>query len=264
VGILANYDIIIEHRPGTTNRADPLSRCPDYDDGSRDNQNVIVLPDKLFAHVADLTDIKNAVIDAQHHHQSTLTAWSFTYPQMELRDNLWWNSDRLVVMEDHILRRGVTSLYHDFPTTGHPGALKTCLMIAKDFWWPKLGLFVQDYVKGCATCQATKATTNKPKPPLYPITTEPTALPFEYVSVDLIVKLPPSQGYDSILTVTDHGCSKAAIMIPCHEATDVQGMAQLYGRHVFPHFGIPKSIISDRDPRFIANFTRELCHILSV
>jgi hypothetical protein len=26
VGILANYNIIIEHRPGTTNQADPLSR----------------------------------------------------------------------------------------------------------------------------------------------------------------------------------------------------------------------------------------------
>jgi hypothetical protein len=45
VGILADYNITIEHRPGTTNRADPLSRRPDLDDGSRDNQNIIVLPD---------------------------------------------------------------------------------------------------------------------------------------------------------------------------------------------------------------------------
>jgi transposase InsO family protein len=82
--------------------------------------------------------------------------------------------------------------------------------------------------------------------------------------VDLIVKLPLSQGYDSILTVTDYGCSKAAVMIPCHEATDVEGMAQLYGQYVFPHFGIPKSIISDRDPRFAANFTRELCCTLKI
>jgi hypothetical protein len=137
-------------------------------------------------------------------------------------------------------------------------------MITKDFWWPKLGPFVQEYVKGCATCQATKSATNKPKMPLYPITTDPDALPFEHVAVNLIVKLLLSQGYDSILTVTDHGCSKAAIMIPCHEATDAEGMAQLYGQYVFPHFGVPRSIISDRDPRFATNFTKELCHILKI
>jgi Integrase zinc binding domain len=65
-------------------------------------------------------------------------------------------------------------------------------MLAKDFWWPKMGIFVQEYVKGCATCQATKATTNKPKPPLFPITTNPDALPFKDVAIDLIVKLPIS------------------------------------------------------------------------
>jgi hypothetical protein len=209
-------------------------------------------------------DIENAIIDAQHQHQSTLQAWALTYPLMEQHNDVWWNGDRLIVVEDNALRRGVTSLYHDSPTAGHPGALKTCLMIAKDFWWPKLGPFVQEYIKGCATCQATKSATNKPKTPLYPITTDPDALPFEHVAVDLIVKLPSSQGYDSILTVTNHGCSKVAIIIPCHEATDAEGMAQLYGRYVFPHFGIPKSIISDRDPRFAANFTKELCHILKI
>ena len=127
-----------------------------------------------------------------------------------------------------------------------------------------MGTFVQDYVKGCATCQATKAATNRPKPPLFPITTNPDALPFEDVAVDLIVKLPTSQGYDSILTITDQGCSKAAILIPCHEATDAGGMAQLYGKHVFPHYGIPRSIISDRDTRFASTFTRELCRCTGV
>ena len=48
-------------------------------------------------------------------------------------------------------------------------------------------------------------------------------------------------------------------MIPCREATDTEGMAQLYGQNVFPHYGIPRSIISDRDTRFTSTFTKELC-----
>ena len=162
-------------------------------------------------------------------------------------------------MEDNALRKGVTSLYHDSTTTGHPGILKTCILLAKDFWWPKMGVFVQEYVKGCATCQVTKTAMTRPKPPLFPIATNPDALPFEDIAIDLIVKLPLSHRYDSILTVTDQGCSKVAIMIPCCEATDVEGMAQLYGQHVFPHYGIPKSIISDHNTRFASTFTRELC-----
>jgi hypothetical protein len=149
-------------------------------------------------------------------------------------------------MEHNALKKGVTSIYYNFLTTGYPGALKTCLMIAKDFWWPKLGHFIQEYVKGCVICQATKVATTRSKPPLFPIITDPSALPFENVAIDLIVKLPLSQRYDSILTVTDHGCIKAALIIPCYEATDAKGMVQLYGQHIFPHFGISKFIINVR------------------
>ena len=155
-------------------------------------------------------------------------------------------------------------LYHDSTTAGHPKALKTCLLLEKDFWWPGMAPFIQEYIKGCATCQATKAATTKPKPPLFPIIMNPDALPFKNIAINLIVKLPLSQGYDSILTVMNHGCSKAAIMIPCYEATDVEGMAQLYGQHVFPHYGVPKSVISNRDPHFASIFNKELCQTLGI
>ena len=65
MGILADYNILIEHHPGTKNRADPLSRQPDHNDGSSNNLDVIVLPDHLFTQVAEITDIKSVVINAQ-------------------------------------------------------------------------------------------------------------------------------------------------------------------------------------------------------
>jgi hypothetical protein len=40
-------------------------------------------------------------------------------------------------------------------------------------------------------------------------------MPFKTITLDFIVKLPVSQGFDSILTITDQGCMKAAIFIPC-------------------------------------------------
>ncbi len=43
-------------------------------------------------------------------------------------------------------------------------------------------------------------------------------LPFQTVAMDFITKLPQSGKYNTILTITDHDCSKAAIFIPCQEA----------------------------------------------
>ena len=122
---------------------------------------------------------------------------------------------------------------------------------------------VTQYIKGCAQCQMTKSNTTPTKPPLHPIVPEFT-LPFETIAMDFIVKLPPSSGYDSILTITNHDCTKALIFIPCNESTDAPGLARLYATHVFPHYGIPRKIISDRGPQLISKFTKELCTLLEV
>ena len=63
---------------------------------------------------------------------------------------------------------------------------------------------------------------------------KPKAMPFETVTLDFITKLPILQGYDSILTIMDHDCSKAAIFIPCKEAMTAEETAELIVQHVFP------------------------------
>jgi hypothetical protein len=63
-------------------------------------------------------------------------------------------------------------------------------------------------------------------------------MPFKTVAVDFITKLPISQGYDSILTVTDHDCSKATIFIPCVEEISREETAALYAKHVFARYGV--------------------------
>jgi transposase InsO family protein len=89
-------------------------------------------------------------------------------------------------------------------------------------------------------------------------------MPFETIALDFITKLPKSLGYDSILTVTDHDCTKAAIFIPCQEEINAEGTAALYIQHVFAHFGLPRKVISDRDPRFMSKFMQEVCRITGI
>jgi hypothetical protein len=89
-------------------------------------------------------------------------------------------------------------------------------------------------------------------------------LPFEAIVVDFIVKLPMSEGYDSLMTITDHNCTKAVILIPCNETIDTEGVAKLFKDQVFPFTGLPKKIISDRDTRFTLTFFKDLCSQLEI
>jgi hypothetical protein len=123
---------------------------------------------------------------------------------------------------------------------------------------------ITEYVKGCADCQRHKVNTRPTKAPLQPIYPKAETMPFETVALDFIVKLPISQGFDSILTVTDQGCTKAAIFIPCNEDITAEETAALYIKHVFTHFGLPTKVISDRDPRFMSKFIQAACKVMGV
>jgi hypothetical protein len=78
---------------------------------------------------------------------------------------------------------------------------------------------------------------------------EPNTTPFSTIMMDWITKLPPSFGYDSILTITDYDCLKAVLLFPSKETMGTEELAKLYFNKVFPHYGIPKKIILDQDPR---------------
>ena len=82
--------------------------------------------------------------------------------------------------------------------------------------------------------------------------------------MDLITDLPKSDGFDSILTIVDQGCSKAAKFIPCNKTIDGPGVAHEYLKHLVPWFRVPKRIISNQDPRFASHFSRALCKNLGV
>ncbi len=84
-------------------------------------------------------------------------------------------------------------------------------------------------------------------------------MPFETIALDFITKLLISQGYDSILTVTDHDCTKAAVFIPCKESMTAEETAGLIVQHIFPQFRLPLKFISDRDLKFASRFIRGLC-----
>ena len=69
---------------------------------------------------------------------------------------------------------------------------------------------------------------------------------------------------DAILVVVDHGLSKGVIIVPCLKTLTEEGAAKLLLDNLYKRFGLPDSIILDRDPRFAAKSFQELLRLLGV
>jgi hypothetical protein len=151
----------------------------------------------------------------------------------------WYHSPVLVVMADNALRRGVTSLFYDHKASSHPRIMKTLQLIAPYYWWPNIKTFVTEYIQGCATCQMSKINCNSVHLLLFPIFLAENTYSFKTIALDFITKLSPSEGHDTIITITNTDCSKASIFIPCSETINLEGVATLYATHMIPHYSIP-------------------------
>jgi len=139
------YNMVLEYKPGASNRADGLSCQEDHNDGSNpDNENITVWPDKYFCnehtaiHVFNWDSIEDQLDQEckrqQKDHQETLQCWA-TAHNLTLLDGMHWHhGNALVVVQDNELRRGVTTLFHDSTTTGHPGISKTLQLIQPYYW----------------------------------------------------------------------------------------------------------------------------------
>src|SRR5690606_38671915 len=86
---------------------------------------------------------------------------------------------------------------------------------------------------------------------------------WDSISMDFIVGLPRSSGYDSILVVVDR-LTKMAHFISCTTDIDSEGTAKLFRDYIFKLHGLPSYVVSDRGPQFRAQFLGDLYRILKV
>jgi hypothetical protein len=145
---------------------------------------------------------------------------------------------------------------HNVPYAGHPGYQKTIAAVKSQYYWPGMKKEVADFIAKCLECQKVKAEHRHPAGLLQPL-----PIPewkWEVVTMDFITKLPrTNKQHDSIMVVVDK-LTKAAHFIPVkltHKATNI---ADVYMREIARLHGIPKTIVSDRDPKFTSKFWKGL------
>uniref|UniRef100_A0A2N9I2K4 Reverse transcriptase n=1 Tax=Fagus sylvatica TaxID=28930 RepID=A0A2N9I2K4_FAGSY len=133
---------------------------------------------------------------------------------------------------------------------GHFGVRKTLDMLHEHFFWPKMKRDVERVCSRCVTCRQAKSRVLPHG--LYTPLPVPSA-PWVDISMDFVLGLPRSRkGRDSIFVVVDR-FSKMAHFISCHKTDDATHIADLFFREIVRLHGVPRSIVSDRDVKFLIN-----------
>ena len=149
---------------------------------------------------------------------------------------------------------------HSGGLMGHFGVPKTLDILLEQFYWPKMKHDVERICGQCLDCKQAKSTT-RPQGKYTPLPTP--SGPWMDISMDFVLGLPRTKrGHDSIFVVVDR-FSKMTYFIPCHKCDDASHVASLFVIHVLKLHGVPQTIVSYRDSKFLSHFWKSLWDTVS-
>ncbi|WVZ69949.1 hypothetical protein U9M48_018662, partial [Paspalum notatum var. saurae] len=177
-----------------------------------------------------------------------------TWDKYVIHDGFVFRANRLCIPVGSV-RLLLLQEAHGGGLMGHFGAKKTEAVLSTHFFWPKMRRDIERFVSRCTTCQKAKSRLN-PHGLYIPLPVPST--PWEDLSMDFVLGLPRTKrGRDSIFVVVDR-FSKMAHFIPCHKSDDAVNIANLFFQDIVRLHGMPSTIVSDRDAKFLSHFWRTL------
>jgi hypothetical protein len=165
---LQRFNYLIGYRPGTKNSAaDALSRREELAPSEQPKAQTLIPKNKFI-------ELK------EEYHQSRVlyaimtdaSIWEMVrlhfddHPE-DIPDTKEWgdllplHQGRLWVPPDRKIWCKILQLYHDSPISGHQGVTGTEDLVSRGYYWPKMNEYIEDYVKGCKTCQMAKRRISK-------------------------------------------------------------------------------------------------------
>ncbi|WVZ78207.1 hypothetical protein U9M48_025956 [Paspalum notatum var. saurae] len=243
VEFIESFPYVIKHKKGKDNViADALSRR--YTMLSQLDHRIFGL-ESIKAQYAYDEDFKDVMLHCKE---------GRTWDKYVIHDGFVFRANRLCIPVGSV-RLLLLQEVHGGGLMGHFGAKKTEAVLSTHFFWPKMRRDIERFVSRCTTWQKAKSRLN-PHGLYIPLPVPST--PWEDLSMDFVLGLPRTKrGRDSIFVVVDR-FSKMAHFIPCHKSDDAVNIANLFFQDIVRLHGMPSTIVSDRDAKFLSHFWRTL------
>jgi hypothetical protein len=78
--------------------------------------------------------------------------------------------------------------------------------------------------------------------------------PWESISLNYMSGLSSTKWENKCVFVVVDRFSKMVILVACKKRIKVEAAAKIFFEQVWVHFGIPQTIVSDRDSQFLSTF----------
>jgi hypothetical protein len=237
---LLGYSYVIVYKPGAHNRvADALSRIQclalsiphaEFIDKLKEQLTV----DEEFQQL--LKKIKDQPND---------------YHNFQMLNDFIFFKGKLFIPQNSPLKLTLLEEFHASLLGGHSGIHRTFGRLHENVFWFGIRKDVEGFVKSFVIFQQMKSTNHAPYGLLQPLPI-PNKV-WEDISMDFIVGLPSFQNHTVIFVVVDKLSMAAHFgMLATHFTT--AKVAELFALMVCKLHGMPRSIVSDRDPIFLSHF----------
>lgn len=178
-----------------------------------------------------------------------------------LQQGIIYLNNTIWIGSNSALQTKLIAALHSTAIGGHSGIQATYHRVKNLFSWKGLKADVENFVKQCGICQQAKHGQQHPSGLHQPLPI-PTAA-WQDISMDFIEGLPTSDHNNAIMVIVDR-LTKYAQLVPVKHPYTASSIARLFLDNVVKLHGLPKTIVSDRDPVFISSFWRELFKLYEV
>ncbi|MBW0473085.1 hypothetical protein O181_012800 [Austropuccinia psidii MF-1] len=146
---------------------------------------------------------------------------------------------------------------------GHMSEDRTKERVANTAWWPKWEKELSEYISTCEICQ--KENRKHGKKYRLPQHIEEPKHPWETINMDWVTGLVPGgkENYNACLIIVDR-FRKSMRCLPFYKDDTAMDTALLFWNNIISTCGVPKVIISDRDPKFTSEVWANLYYMLGI
>ena len=165
-----------------------------------------------------------------------------------------------ILIPKQLVKEVLRSLHGEFGK--HPGVYKTKIAYREKLYFPKMAQLIREWVMSCKQCiRESRIDRSLTRPPLQNPNEHITA-PKDAMQIDLVPDLPPSGGYENIVTAMDV-FSRYLFAYPTSNQ-DAKKNAKVLINIMTKHAYLPTTLISDKGTAFMSHVIKEVAGVLGI